>query len=128
MLGSRYLGEVSVTDMKPACASAGADLAMANFYDAVLFPRNRAYRAALLDKLDEESAELRHARNSTAILKEAADVLEVLISIVESRGHTLDDLLHMAAIKRAERGGSGTSCGYRQQGDHNDAHRTGDVV
>ena len=65
----------------------------------------KAYRAALLDKLDEETAELRHAGRSTAILEEAADVLEVLISIAESRGYTLDDLLHTAATKRVERGG-----------------------
>ncbi len=66
---------------------------------------DNAYRVALWAKLDEETAELRQAGSSTAILEEAADVLEVLISIAESRGYTLDDLLHAAAIKRAERGG-----------------------
>ena len=64
-----------------------------------------AYLGALMDKLDEEAAELRHASNTAAILEEAADVLEVLIGIVESRGHTFDDLLNAAAMKRAERGG-----------------------
>lgn len=66
---------------------------------------DKAYRAALLDKLMEEAAELRQAENATAVLEEAADVLEVLISIVGLRGHALDDLLNTAAMKRAERGG-----------------------
>jgi predicted house-cleaning noncanonical NTP pyrophosphatase (MazG superfamily) len=64
-----------------------------------------AYSVALLAKLDEEAAELRQAGNSAAILEEAADVLEVLIGIVELHGYTVEDLLHTADIKRAERGG-----------------------
>jgi predicted house-cleaning noncanonical NTP pyrophosphatase (MazG superfamily) len=38
-------------------------------------------------------------------MEEAADVLEVLIGIAERRGHTVDDLLQVAANKRTERGG-----------------------
>lgn len=66
---------------------------------------DNAYRAALWEKLDEETAELRRASNPTAVLEEAADVLEALIGIAEARGYTLDDLLRTAAKKRAERGG-----------------------
>ncbi|MCH9669650.1 MAG: nucleoside triphosphate pyrophosphohydrolase [Actinomycetia bacterium] len=63
------------------------------------------YHAALLDKLDEETAELRQATAPAAVLEEAADVLEVLIGIVGEHGHNLDALLRSAEIKRAERGG-----------------------
>ncbi len=64
-----------------------------------------AYRVALLAKLDEEAAEVRQAGSPAAVLEEAADVLEVLIGIAGLHGYTLDDLLHTAAVKRAERGG-----------------------
>ncbi|MGY4712760.1 nucleoside triphosphate pyrophosphohydrolase [Mycolicibacterium sp. CBM1] len=66
---------------------------------------DNAYRAALLDKLDEETEGLRQADTPTAVLREAADVLEVLINIAASQGHTLDDMLHAAATKRSELGG-----------------------
>ena len=68
---------------------------------------DEAYRAALLDKRDEEAAEVRQATDSAAVMEEAADVLEVLIGIAQSHGYTLDDLLMRAATKRAERGGFG---------------------
>lgn len=45
-----------------------------------------AYRVALLNKLGEEAAELREASKPVRILEEAADVLEVLIGIVELAG------------------------------------------
>ncbi|MCV6982992.1 nucleoside triphosphate pyrophosphohydrolase [Mycolicibacterium pulveris] len=63
-----------------------------------------AYRAALWDKLDEEVEELRRASNPNDVLEEAADILEVLVSIAETHGHTIDGLLRTAAMKRAERG------------------------
>ena len=49
----------------------------------------RSYLAALRDKLAEE----------------AADVLEVLISIAALHRHTLDDIVRVASEKRSERGG-----------------------
>jgi predicted house-cleaning noncanonical NTP pyrophosphatase (MazG superfamily) len=66
---------------------------------------DRAYLAALYEKLAEEAAELRRANNADNILEEAADVLEVLISLAALHGHTLDDIVRVASEKRSERGG-----------------------
>ena len=63
-----------------------------------------AYRAALLDKLLEETDELREAPPDAAI-DEAADVYEVLLALVAYEGWTMDQVARRAAAKRAERGG-----------------------
>jgi predicted house-cleaning noncanonical NTP pyrophosphatase (MazG superfamily) len=65
----------------------------------------RSYLAALRDKLAEEAAELRGTNSAEDVLEEAADVLEVLISIAALHRHTLDDIVRVASEKRSERGG-----------------------
>jgi predicted house-cleaning noncanonical NTP pyrophosphatase (MazG superfamily) len=63
------------------------------------------FRAALGDKLVEEVAELRAASDADAVVEEAADVLEVLLTIVAEHGATLDNIVDIARRKRVERGG-----------------------
>ena len=65
----------------------------------------RSYLAALHDKLAEEAAELRGTNSAEDVLEEAADVLEVLVSIAALHRHTLDDIVRVASEKRSERGG-----------------------
>jgi len=72
-------------------------------------PRRRrlddaAYEAALLDKLDEEVAELRDAAPPDR-LEEAADVYEVMLALVDHLGHGWADVVAAADRKREERGG-----------------------
>jgi len=72
-------------------------------------PRTRVlndgdYRGALLDKLVEESEELRDAAPDTA-LAEAADVYEVLLALAAREGWTIEQIADRAAAKRSERGG-----------------------
>ncbi|MFI6458114.1 hypothetical protein ACIBF6_42020 [Streptosporangium amethystogenes] len=61
------------------------------------------YRAALLEKLFEESTELREA-GVTEVAEEIADVLEVLRAIAKAHGHEWADIEKVAGAKRAERG------------------------
>ncbi|MEU0478981.1 nucleoside triphosphate pyrophosphohydrolase [Streptosporangium sp. NPDC006013] len=61
------------------------------------------YRAALLEKLFEESTELREAA-VTEVAEEIADVLEVLRAIAKVHGHEWADIVKVAEVKRAERG------------------------
>jgi predicted house-cleaning noncanonical NTP pyrophosphatase (MazG superfamily) len=63
------------------------------------------YRAALDAKLDEEVAELRAADTPDAVMAEAADIVEVLASLVALHGASVEDILAAAAHKRSERGG-----------------------
>lgn len=65
----------------------------------------QAYMGALHEKLIEEIAELRMSDSANAVAEEAADVLEVLISLAALYGHSLDDILRVAQQKRADRGG-----------------------
>ena len=62
------------------------------------------YTAALMDKLVEESAELRDAMPEERI-GELADVWEVLAALVDDLGFTLDDVAQAAAFTRLVRGG-----------------------
>jgi predicted house-cleaning noncanonical NTP pyrophosphatase (MazG superfamily) len=64
----------------------------------------RDYQTALLAKLLEEAQEA-HAAPAQDLASELADVLEVLQALVASQGVTWDELLSLAARKRAERGG-----------------------
>jgi len=66
---------------------------------------DQSYLGALHDKLLEEAAELRDAARANQLIEEAADVLEVLIGMATLHGHTLDDIVCVAAEKRTERGG-----------------------
>jgi len=61
------------------------------------------YREALLEKLFEESAELREAADAE-VAEEIADVLEVLRAIAKAHGHEWSDIEKVAEVKRAERG------------------------
>ena len=58
----------------------------------------------LEEKLGEETEELLAAHTAEAKLEEAADVLEVLLSILAGYGYTPRDLLAKAEAKRNERG------------------------
>ncbi|WP_396912029.1 nucleoside triphosphate pyrophosphohydrolase [Mycolicibacterium sp.] len=68
------------------------------------------FAVALLDKLAEETAEVRSAATAEAVLEEAADVLEVLLAIVEQHGYRLSDIVAAADEKRLKRGGFATRC------------------
>src|SRR4051794_2997394 len=60
--------------------------------------------AALLNKLDEEVAELRHADPHHRV-EEAADVYEVLLGMLARQGIGAEELASSAAEKRRTRGG-----------------------
>lgn len=64
-----------------------------------------AFVRALHDKLLEETAELRAAPDLQSQVEEAADVYEVLRSLVEAIGSDWDSVLRAAEDKRDERGG-----------------------
>ena len=64
-----------------------------------------SYRAALLDKLHEEVAELAAAQSTELLVEEAADILEVLNAIATEHGASLDTIVEVARRKRAQRGG-----------------------
>jgi predicted house-cleaning noncanonical NTP pyrophosphatase (MazG superfamily) len=64
-----------------------------------------AYRAALHDKLREEVDELIAASATDALIEEAADVLEVLQTIVAEHGVTLADIVEAARRKCTQTGG-----------------------
>jgi predicted house-cleaning noncanonical NTP pyrophosphatase (MazG superfamily) len=61
------------------------------------------YQAALLAKLLEEAQEAQSAP-ADDLLAELADVLEVLQALVTAQGRSWEELLSVAAGKRAERG------------------------
>jgi predicted house-cleaning noncanonical NTP pyrophosphatase (MazG superfamily) len=61
------------------------------------------YQDALLAKLPEEAQEAK-AAPADDLLAELADVLEVLRALVAARGRSWEELLSVAAGKRAERG------------------------
>ncbi|MEV4888942.1 nucleoside triphosphate pyrophosphohydrolase [Nonomuraea sp. NPDC055795] len=61
------------------------------------------YRQALVEKLFEESAELRDA-SAGEVAGEIADVYEVLRAIAAVDGHDWDAIEKAAAAKREERG------------------------
>lgn len=62
------------------------------------------FTTALLDKLVEESVELRTARSQEQ-LDELADVWEVLTTVVADLGYTLEEIEQAASFKRIVRGG-----------------------
>ncbi len=59
------------------------------------------YISELDRKLDEEIAEYHQDKN----LEELADILEVLFSIAEARGYSIEDLMKLKEEKRNKRGG-----------------------
>jgi predicted house-cleaning noncanonical NTP pyrophosphatase (MazG superfamily) len=62
-----------------------------------------SYRAALLEKLTEEAHEARQAP-AGQLGGELADVLDVLQALAAAHGLSWNDVLAIAARKRAERG------------------------
>jgi predicted house-cleaning noncanonical NTP pyrophosphatase (MazG superfamily) len=62
------------------------------------------YAALLLDKLDEEAAEVRAANPDTRA-GELADVLEVVYAIADNMGMSREDLERIRQDKAIERGG-----------------------
>lgn len=64
-----------------------------------------AFRAALLEKLVEESIEARGATSPDALLEELADVAEVLHALLDLGGRTFKDLEAVRLAKREARGG-----------------------
>jgi predicted house-cleaning noncanonical NTP pyrophosphatase (MazG superfamily) len=67
--------------------------------------RDAEYVPALLSKLVEETDELAHAESRQERLQEAADVYEVLVTIAQIDGYTMDEVQAAADQKRAVRGG-----------------------
>lgn len=66
---------------------------------------NEEYFKELLKKLDEECIEVKNTSNKEELLEETADVLEVLISLIKTKGYTLEDLLDVRNKKKEKRGG-----------------------
>lgn len=60
------------------------------------------YRALLLDKLQEEAAELAAGDN---LAEEFADIYEVLDAIIAANGLSADEIATIKAQKREKRGG-----------------------
>lgn len=63
------------------------------------------YIKELLKKFDEECMEVKNASNSEELLEEASDVLEILISLIETNNYSLEELLNMRNKKKEKRGG-----------------------
>jgi predicted house-cleaning noncanonical NTP pyrophosphatase (MazG superfamily) len=87
-----------VRDRIPGLISAGGGKPNVRVLD------EQGFDAALMDKLLEEATELRDADVSDR-LEEAADVYEVLLSILDAQGLTAQDLVAAAHDKRQRRGG-----------------------
>lgn len=63
------------------------------------------HKTALLDKLIEETKEVRAAKNTTDVCKELADVMEVLLALARLNGMTPADLETARQAKFASKGG-----------------------
>ena len=92
---------------------------------------NRELHKAVGSKILEESHELFrawHEGRSEKILKESADVLEVMLRALELRGYDLQDLLAARDRHRLERGGFSRNIFLESVGDTDNAHeRTWDT-
>ncbi len=64
-----------------------------------------AFRAALLEKLLEEAVEVRAAEGRSELVKELADVLEVVEALLEVAGVGRDEVRGVQEARRTERGG-----------------------
>lgn len=62
------------------------------------------YKEELLKKLYEEYREVIESKTKEETLEECSDVLEVLISLLEYNGYTLEDLLKCRDEKKEKRG------------------------
>lgn len=63
------------------------------------------YWEYLLKKDQEELEEVRLATSSKEVLKELADKLELLSSMAELHGYTLEDIIDQMLVKRSKNGG-----------------------
>ena len=63
------------------------------------------YQEALLNKLQEETNEVKKAKTKKEILEELADVLEVLDAISCSQGSDLTEVTRIKEEKKAKKGG-----------------------
>ena len=63
------------------------------------------FRIELYKKLKEECNEVIGAKDTTQIMEELADVLEVLKSIAQLENKSIDDIISIADEKKLKRGG-----------------------
>lgn len=63
------------------------------------------YKSELFKKLLEECSEVINSKSSKEVIEELADVLEIIKSIAELEGKSLDDVMEIADKKRLKRGG-----------------------
>ena len=63
------------------------------------------YKIELFKKLNEEYNEVISSNQKEELLEECADMLEVLLAILELNGYTLDDLINVRESKKEKRGG-----------------------
>ncbi len=66
---------------------------------------DEAFRRALLTKLAEEAAEAGEAAGHEALVRELADLSEVLDAVMEHAGIGVEEVRSMQRARRAERGG-----------------------
>lgn len=63
------------------------------------------YRVELETKLGEEYHEVLGTTSCDERIEELADMVEVIMALAEVEGKSLDDVLEVAEVKRAKRGG-----------------------
>ena len=71
----------------------------------IRFLSNEEYRKELYKKLLEECNEVLEAQNSEERIEELSDVLEIIKSIAELEGQSLEKVLETANNKRLKKGG-----------------------
>ena len=63
------------------------------------------YEIELYKKLNEECQEVMHSTSKDELIKECADVLEIIKAIAELKGESLETIINEANKKREKRGG-----------------------
>lgn len=66
---------------------------------------NDEYKLELYKKLKEECNEAIEAKTNEEIIEELADILEIIKSISELNGESLDNVIEVAKQKRLKKGG-----------------------
>lgn len=66
---------------------------------------DKEYRQRLMDKLLEETAELRESLGTKHAAEEIADLLEVLEAVAADNGFSADEIRRIKEAKKAKRGG-----------------------
>jgi len=62
------------------------------------------YEQELIKKLNEEYQEVVNAKNKEELLEECADMLEVILALIEFNGYNLNNLLDTRNSKKEKRG------------------------